>query len=1698
MATPSFQTVQYIDPWGTLPPGVSAGGGGTPPGVQVSIANSGSAPQGNVVIARLLQSGAPVAYGVGATAGVVVVVPPGPLTAALPYQVQAQWAPGGTDPAGASWTGPEVISAPVLTTGLAISAGSVSASSVAFAWMPEGAAQPAYGYVQVFDAVTGKAASILLAAGGSGSAPFAYVPGNTYVAYAAAAALISPSVPGCYTIGPLAPAKAVPVAAPALGTVAYDGTTLSVGWTAPALPASPVVVDPAYSLLLYAGGTLVGSFGADAGGGTAVVDVAALGASVSVVGAVSYGAIRGPAGTSGAVTVVAGAPSVSGLVATASTVTATLTAPAAASGITGYQAFLYEDGRQVAGPAGATDSGGTLTAAFAYAMNAQRRYTVRAQGIGATAAVSGPLGPEAAVVSSVPGGIVTSYDGTAVTATWAPLPDAGVSGYTATLASMAGTAGSPVTVQGTTAVIPAAGLSPSTAYTVSVAANGGQAVGPSSAGVPVVVETVGVTAAAYDGSTLTLSWAAAAAGGASYLVQVSANGAVVASQASVQTSAAVPVSLSPGTAYSVAVRVVSGAAVGPSGPAAGLVSAIPGVGPVTATGSEVAATVLPPSPAPNVSGYQGWLYEGDAVVAGPVQATTSDGVTSVAFAYTLQPQGDYTVRAQAAGASAAFAGPVGPGMPVIASAVSGISTVYDGTSVTAEWHAPADARVTGYVATLADSGGVVAGSPVTVDGTRALLPASGLSPGTAYQVTVRALGGQATGPESEAAPVVVETVAVTSAAYDGAVLSLAWGAAQTQGASYLAEVSAGGAVVASQASTGTGAAVPVPLSPGTAYSVAVRVVSGSATGPMGAATGLVSAVPCVGPVTATASSVTAGVVVPSPASNVTGYQGWLYDGDAVVAGPVPATTSDETTTVSFPYAVSAERRYSVRIGATGAGSASGPMGAAGPLISAAPAVAQTSYDGSAVTASWPAVLDPSVTAYVATLAEVGGAAAGSPVTVEGTSVSLPAASLDLSKSYQVTVQAASGSATGPAGAAGSVVTESVAVTASSYDGALLSLTWAAAQAPGATYVVQVHTDGTVVAEQASARTYAQIPVELAADRSYTATVRVVSGTATGPAGTPGAVVAALPGVSSVVATAGEVTATLAVPSSAPNVSGYRGWLYEGGAVVAGPVQAATSGGVTTAAFPYAVLPQTRYTVQVQAVGSSPDFAGPVSAPAPVLSSVPRITASGYDGSTVTVAWEASSDPNVSGYLATLSTADGTVVGAPVATAFPRATIPAASLSLDADYVVTVQATAGTSAGPASDPADPLADSVGFFFPDQSSTAYPYLFRGDLRAPGASNITLYLPELFSGTLAASIVQDPFTLSTTPEGSAFPLVLTVPQDAGIDVWNVNQNGIRANLQAAYQAFLAKVEADTAGLLPGALNVLRQAIAQGLPLTFAETLYYTYGLDPSAGAVDLMAGTRLRVDYEEYQSVPPGSGQPQPLLSGYTGAGTSVYDVGSQPPAAGVVPLGMSAFFSALPVPTVAASSGGGGGILDLIASDFQMPYLRLLFPPTIVSADSGGRVGVSGNIVFLAAMSYTQLQAATAMYNATQGFTGVTGISYTYFRGRAALFPEVPVRVDGSVVHVPVGTTVRQVVERVAALPYGVSQALTGFAMRRPIGAVVEQQDAYAAGYALGRSNQVHFGPQGLSTYRYTSGLDAFDLPVLGGDVFVLADEPAGDG
>ena len=372
--------------------------------------------------------------------------PPGPLAIALPYLVQVQWAPSGTEPANADWSGTGVVTAPVLTLGLTLTAGAIGAGKATFSWAAAGPAQPTNGVVQVLDVAAERFVASLIGSGGAGSTTFAPVAGKTYAAYVQAAALIAPGIPEAFTLGPLSAPISIPVAAPTLTAITYDGEQLNVTWTPPAAPAAPapVVTTTSYALMLNAGGAALASVDAQAGGGVATIDPAALGTAPTVAGAVSYGSVSGPAGTGQAP--LTSAPSIIGVTLAAAQqqgeteVSVLVAAPAGLPTGAEVQVELLQDGVTLATRAA---SGKPLAAKLTAALAGGHRYEARARihvpAAGGAPALTGPPSERAAVLERLPPavaprGVSAVYDGSALHVSWEPVAAPGIDGYLVTVA----------------------------------------------------------------------------------------------------------------------------------------------------------------------------------------------------------------------------------------------------------------------------------------------------------------------------------------------------------------------------------------------------------------------------------------------------------------------------------------------------------------------------------------------------------------------------------------------------------------------------------------------------------------------------------------------------------------------------------------------------------------------------------------------------------------------------------------------------------------------------------------------------------------------------------------------------------------------------------------------------------------------------------------------------------------------------------------------------------------------------------------------------------------------------------------------------------------------------------------------------------------------------------------------------------------
>jgi hypothetical protein len=323
---------------------------------------------------------------------------------------------------------------------------------------------------------------------------------------------------------------------------------------------------------------------------------------------------------------------------------------------------------------------------------------------------------------------------------------------------------------------------------------------------------------------------------------------------------------------------------------------------------------------------------------------------------------------------------------------------------------------------------------------------------------------------------------------------------------------------------------------------------------------------------------------------------------------------------------------------------------------------------------------------------------------------------------------------------------------------------------------------------------------------------------------------------------------------------------------------------------------------------------------------------------------------------------------------------------------------------------------------------------------------------------------------------------------DVWTFTGPGYRSALLTAFDGFLQqaeKLEAST--LRPGAADALRALVAPRIPATYAEGLYLSYGVfsqaNPARGYFDVRPGMRLGLAFEERQFVPPNLGAAP--LSGFVGGATVTTDVVSLGGPSGAPQLGLDAFFSAVRLPPVPPAAGGAGGIVDLVAAAAGLRHLRVCYPAlSFPGADSAGTVGAAGNAALLGAPDLATLATATSSYyNSGNAGSNLVG----WFRGRTVLRAHGPLLVNGTEPrYVPLGTTVRQLLEPLRVLP-----RLTGIVDGNASAALNYQRYLPGLGltelYASDAYQQMTLaGGDGPDA----SGADVLDFPVLAGDALWL--------
>ncbi|WP_213410682.1 fibronectin type III domain-containing protein [Xylanibacillus composti] len=1258
-------------------------------------------------------------------------------------------------------------------------------------------------------------------------------------------------------------------------------------------------------------------------------------------------------------------------------------------------------------------------------------------------------------------------------------------------------------------LIPSMRLEPNTLYQVKVAQTDGPGgpPGPFGPAVDLITESLQGLQAVNDGDTLEVRWELPKLGnvsGGKVIIMDKSSGRPVHTEQLSGNGGSFSVAglWIEGRLYSIILYPTKGISQGPASPELPLVQQVPicnAIGyEISPDGklSIVKAGCNPPLPEDTM--VELTLYEGDAAKAKNKASSTS---ITIELGHVLDPSYRYagTLRYW----SGSSAGPESPREPVLVVPPSIERVAHEAGFAHITWRYLPIEPIPVYGKAALIQGNTSIAQATILGNTASLALPDRLDPDAQYEVRVLGLLGKSRSPVSDKVPFLAEERQIGAVLYNGKTLSVAWPGEPMPGVNdYEIQIWNEGVRLSSTTCRANvnRAEIPLELDPLAAYQVRLRPVGDRSWGKPGPGVDIISAVPGATSIETDADRIAVQVAEPAAKPGVAGYIGYLYEGDKLLA-KTAASRTDGTGgyTVVFPrkgagYEVKEGSAYAVKLQAVGEQpeARSGPLSEAYPVIVSVLRMTSVVYDRAAsqVAVRWEPSRESAVSGYVVLVADSEGQ------TTTLTSSSEAVVALPAGRGGTVMVIARSALSRGPAGATVRVLTETVAVSRTSYADGFLYVAWQSVSTERPVYRVEVLAgSGEVVHSAASGSAEALLGVALQASGTYSVRVTVVSGVAVGAPGEAASIISAVPGASSIETDADRIVVQVAEPEAKPGVAGYLGYLYEGDKLLAKPVAAQTDGaGGYTVVFPrkgegYEVKEGLAYAVKLQAVGEQPEArSGPLSEAYLVVVSVPRITEASINGYAWRLCWTASLEPAIRGYVVTVTDANG---GHPLTFYTTDTSYAGNQQFADNQTLATVQAIGEVASGPVSAAVHLYGDGASYYVSQASGEQPAYVYRSDQRPPGSQDIRLYVPDVFNAQ--PGIDSDVFVW-TRPDDAPpnYPYLLTVAESG--PAWKFDAQSRNA-LWEAYDRLLQQLDpsADEGGgdgsvplLKPGAFLMLRQAIARSLPLLFTEQLQYAYGFNPANGYVDLVPGMRLRLDAEARQFV----GAPSPVtdkLNGFVPSGTQWVAIGEYWQANSVL-TGFDAFLSRCERPSVPApqAAGGAGGSIDLYSENGGRRRLyRLLYPQSFPESSSMGNADRTDHILILGADCYADLAGATAQYVSMGNFDGYEDkIIVNYFRGRAVLVPEIPIAVNGQTCYVSVGSTLRDVAAQFGGAWHPANQFLAGWNMERStaniIGTAAEARAAVQTqSYAKIRLDDYPLQP-------YEQDRSCYDLPLLHGD------------
>ena len=270
----------------------------------------------------------------------------------------------------------------------------------------------------------------------------------------------------------------------------------------------------------------------------------------------------------------------------------------------------------------------------------------------------------------------------------------------------------------------------------------------------------------------------------------------------------------------------------------------------------------------------------------------------------------------------------------------------------------------------------------------------------------------------------------------------------------------------------------------------------------------------------------------------------------------------------------------------------------------------------------------------------------------------------------------------------------------------------------------------------------------------------------------------------------------------------------------------------------------------------------------------------------------------------------------------------------------------------------------------------------------------------------------SLSWIPQTAPTAAKITVSQSILGDI---------EKLKPAFTAFVGALDNLNSGkfayITPGATRVISATLAEALPMPISEIPFFHFGLsnNKAGNFVSLSAGMSLEIVHSNfYDQQHQGTGQ---QTQRFCGTGTEEIDISS---VAGTNDTVFNVFLSKQQAKVSNQNAHGmtrlATHVLDL-AGNFNKQYQRLFYPGTGKSISSVTKPGVDIEScpVLQQAASYDNLGVMPTTKPMTSKEHPPELNHPIRFFGRAVAIPKFLATVNGGRQHVPVGTTIRNLVE-----------------------------------------------------------------------------------